>query len=71
VSAYCPTCGQRKPDLTVTILNLMNKLNISTIDEFLDRKYTVARLMREKGIGPSTLRDIVYALLDLERKKAK
>lgn len=67
--AYCPTCGQRKPDLTVTILNLMKKLGIKDIEEFLDRKYPVARLLREKNIGPSTVRDIVYALLDLERRK--
>lgn len=68
---YCSECGQRKPDLTVTILNLMARLNIKTIGEFMDKKYTVARLMREKNIGPSTLRDIVYALLKLERLKGE
>ena len=67
--AHCPTCGQRKPDLTVAILNLMHRLNISTVEEFLDKRWTVAKLLREKNIGPSTVRDIVYALLDLERKK--
>lgn len=66
---FCPACGQRKPELTVKILNLMSDLKIATIEEFLDKRWTVARLMREKNVGPSTVRDIVYALLDLERRK--
>ena len=68
---YCPTCGQRRKDLTVTILNLMSRLQIKTLDEFMDKKWTVARLLREKNIGPSTLSDIVLALLKLERSKGK
>lgn len=68
-TGHCPECGATRPNLNLRIIRFMERNGIADIGELLEKKWTIARILREPNMGTATIRDIVYALLALERSK--
>ena len=68
-NAACPCCGAPVANVSLRLRSFVDAKGIKSIEEFMDKKWILGRLLREKNMGPATVAEIVRAVIALERKK--